>query len=159
MTKDEAAALEWFKYYVNQIERKPEEDYKAIDDFYYCPCCHFPTLTERQGYDICSICDWEDDGQDDHNADEVLGGPNSDYSLTEARENFKLYLTQYRPTDIRSFEFSTSKKMIADKEVCFDITSIKKQMIEKYNELILFENKSERKIIFDEINELEKQLH
>jgi hypothetical protein len=42
---------------------------------------------------------WEDDGEDDPDADEVLGGPNGDYSLTEARENFSAYRTQYRPGD------------------------------------------------------------
>jgi hypothetical protein len=29
---------------------------------YPCSCCGFLTLSEPQGsYDICSICDWEDD--------------------------------------------------------------------------------------------------
>lgn len=26
-----------------------------------CPCCGFKTLDERGGYDICEVCDWEDD--------------------------------------------------------------------------------------------------
>jgi len=56
---------------------------------YTCPCCGFPTLNERGGYDICILCKWEDDGQDDINADEVLGGPNESFSLTEARDNFQ----------------------------------------------------------------------
>jgi hypothetical protein len=55
---------------------------------YPCPCCHFVTLTERGGYEICPVCHWEDDGQDDHDADEVRGGPNYSLSLTEARANF-----------------------------------------------------------------------
>jgi hypothetical protein len=57
------------------------------------------------------LCSWEDDGQDDPyyappNAaapSEVVGGANADYSLAEARENFALYFTHYRPTD-RDFE-------------------------------------------------------
>lgn len=53
-----------------------------------CPCCRFPTLSERGGYDICIICWWEDDGQSDRNADKVRGGPNGSYSLTQARGNF-----------------------------------------------------------------------
>jgi hypothetical protein len=32
---------------------------------------------------------WEDDGQDDHDADEVRGGPNSSLSLTQARANYR----------------------------------------------------------------------
>jgi hypothetical protein len=58
------------------------------DTKYKCPCCGFKTLLERGGYDICEVCFWEDDGQDDHDADEVRGGPNKDLSLTQARRNF-----------------------------------------------------------------------
>ena len=36
------------------------------------------------------MCFWEDDGQDDHDPDEVRGGPNASLSLTDAREAFKL---------------------------------------------------------------------
>jgi hypothetical protein len=46
------------------------------------------TLTERGGDDICPVCFWHDDGQDDHDADEVRGGPNYSLSLTAARRNF-----------------------------------------------------------------------
>ncbi|MBU1379082.1 MAG: hypothetical protein KKE02_00315 [Alphaproteobacteria bacterium] len=56
---------------------------------YRCPCCYFTTLHGRGDYDVCPVCSWEDDGQDDHDADEVRGGPNSDVSLTEARANFR----------------------------------------------------------------------
>jgi hypothetical protein len=62
-----------------------------------CPCCLYPTLRERGGYDICCLCDWEDDGQDDADADDVRGGPNGSYSLTEARENFRRYWVMYCP--------------------------------------------------------------
>ena len=55
---------------------------------YRCPCCHFLTLPERGGYDICQVCFWEDDGQDDDDADQVRGGPNGSLSLTTARSNF-----------------------------------------------------------------------
>lgn len=62
---------------------------KLIDEkmprrFFTCPSCGFPTLNEKGGYEICTICDWEDDGQDDPNADKSLGGPNK-ISLTESR--------------------------------------------------------------------------
>ncbi|WP_091380332.1 CPCC family cysteine-rich protein [Actinokineospora alba] len=53
-----------------------------------CPCCGFLTLGERGGYEICSVCFWEDDGQDDHDADSVRGGPNGSLSLTKARRNY-----------------------------------------------------------------------
>jgi hypothetical protein len=48
-------------------------------------------------YDICDLCDWEDDGQDDENASIVSGGPNSGYSLEQARTNFQKYKTMYSP--------------------------------------------------------------
>jgi len=62
-----------------------------------CPCCGYPTLGERGGYEICELCWWEDDGQDDTDADIVRGGPNHGHSLTEARENFMRFLAMYPP--------------------------------------------------------------
>ncbi|MDQ6944442.1 MAG: hypothetical protein M3169_18235 [Candidatus Eremiobacteraeota bacterium] len=72
-----------------------------------CPCCGYPTIEARRDHDICCLCNWEDDGQDDADADNVRGGPNSDYSLTEARANFVEYRTQYRPSDVRRFARAT----------------------------------------------------
>ncbi|WP_040254283.1 CPCC family cysteine-rich protein [Psychroserpens mesophilus] len=56
-------------------------------NLYTCPGCGYPTLTERGKYEICEVCNWEDDNQDDVNEDEVWGGPNSYLSLTENRIN------------------------------------------------------------------------
>jgi hypothetical protein len=42
-------------------------------------------------YEICAVCFWEDEGQDDHDAGEIRGGPNRDLSLTQARRNFAAY--------------------------------------------------------------------
>lgn len=71
---------------------------------YRCPCCNYKTLHSRAGYEICPVCFWEDDGQDDHDADEVRGGPNQFLSLTDARSAFKLrgacgerFLDEVRP--------------------------------------------------------------
>lgn len=50
-----------------------------------CPSCGYPILNERGAFEICSICDWEDDGQDDAEADEVWGGPNKNLSLNDSR--------------------------------------------------------------------------
>jgi hypothetical protein len=76
---------------------------------YDCPCCGYPTLTSWGNYDICYLCWWEDDGQDDDDADRVKGGPNSDYSLTEARMNFKKFLIMFRPSDSRFTELRNDK--------------------------------------------------
>jgi hypothetical protein len=62
-----------------------------------CPCCGYLTLNSRADYEICELCNWGDDGQDCGNADEIWGGPNSDYSLAEARANFLKYRIMYAP--------------------------------------------------------------
>ncbi|WP_369334942.1 CPCC family cysteine-rich protein [Xanthomonas sacchari] len=56
-----------------------------------CPCCSYKTLSERGAFEICAVCFWEDDGQDDDDADEVLGGPNGNLSLTQARANYQQF--------------------------------------------------------------------
>lgn len=66
---------------------------KLFDNYIYqnslkvftCPGCGYPTLKERGNYEICKVCDWEDDNQDDPKANEVWGGPNGELSLTENR--------------------------------------------------------------------------
>jgi Cysteine-rich CPCC len=63
----------------------------ASDGPYACPCCGFVTLAARGAFIICQVCFWEDDGQDDHDADEVRGGPNRLQSLSQARQNFKRF--------------------------------------------------------------------
>lgn len=55
---------------------------------YSCPCCRCFTLMGRGRFEVCPVCYWEDDDQDDHDAEVVRGGPNADLSLSAARENF-----------------------------------------------------------------------
>jgi cysteine-rich CPCC protein/DinB family protein len=76
---------------------KPEEKAKT----YRCPCCRCRTLHGRGADEICKVCFWEDDGQDDHDADEVRGGPNRKLSLTQARRNF----TEFGASDRRWLQF------------------------------------------------------
>lgn len=66
---------------------RPDEAQKT----YRCPCCHFRTLHGRGGFEMCPVCWWEDDGQDDHDADVMRGGPNGTLSLTQARKNFAVH--------------------------------------------------------------------
>ena len=58
---------------------------------YRCPCCRSLTLHGRGGFEMCPVCWWEDDGQDDHDAPVVRGGPNGRISLAEARENYRRF--------------------------------------------------------------------
>lgn len=46
------------------------------------PCCKFR---------VCPVCFWEDDGQDEHDAEQVQGGPNGALILRMAQENFKKF--------------------------------------------------------------------
>jgi len=87
---------------------RPASRWRQFRSRYLCPCCGLPTLGSRCDFCICSLCFWEDDGQDDADAGEIRGGPNHDYSLTEARANFAAHLTMYRPSDTRPFERDTA---------------------------------------------------
>jgi len=60
-----------------------------------CQCCGYPTLPERDAWNMCYLCFWEDDGQDDADADVILSGPNSNFSLSMARLNFDKYYFMY----------------------------------------------------------------
>ena len=79
------------KYYQHYV-KSTQADTHEIVRIYCCPCCGYPTIGEPGGYEICEVCHWEDDNGDD-------GGPNGDYSLQEAQENFKQYLTMYRASE------------------------------------------------------------
>lgn len=63
---------------------------------YTCPGCGFPSLVARGGFDTCDICNWEDDGRDDHASSVLAGlqvdgivmaGPNGSRSLKDNRIN------------------------------------------------------------------------
>ncbi len=106
---------DWFSQYCQRIDEgvmKPEEPGVT----YSCPCCGYPTLSERGGYEICPLCDWEDDGQDDPRADEVWGGPNGSYSLSQARSNFAAFGIMYSPDDQRTPD--TQAVLEAKRAVC-----------------------------------------
>ncbi len=63
---------------------KPPEKQKT----YRCPCCKFKTLYGRGQDEICPVCFWHDDGQDEDEADKVWGGPNRSLSLRQAQANY-----------------------------------------------------------------------
>ncbi len=57
---------------------------------YRCPCCFYKTLPERGHWDICPVCFWEDDGQDDEEAYRH-SGPNKGATLLQARYNYRTF--------------------------------------------------------------------
>lgn len=54
-----------------------------------CLCCGYKTLSRPEALELCEVCWWQDDGQDDADADEVHGTVNGLLSLSEARRNFR----------------------------------------------------------------------
>jgi len=134
---------QWFEAYAERIEQgivKPPEP--GIR--HPCPCCGYPTLSEQGAYEICSLCTWEDDGQDDPHADEVWGGPNKDYSLSEARVNFQKHLIMHREEEKHHFQ-QNSRKL-----------DLKRQLIKLYEELL--SNPAKLPRIIEQIEELESRL-
>ena len=75
----------WFHEYCARLEGQPPELPLC------CPCCGCKTLGERGGFEICDVCFWEDDGQDDYDAEVVRGGPNGAISLAQARVNYQRF--------------------------------------------------------------------
>jgi hypothetical protein len=80
---------QWFDDYLHALEHRSVVQPRVAGVSYRCPCCGCRTLDERGGFDICPVCFWEDDGQDDSDADAIRGGPNGSLSLTQARQNFR----------------------------------------------------------------------
>ncbi|WP_035232683.1 CPCC family cysteine-rich protein [Alcanivorax nanhaiticus] len=81
-----------------------------------CPCCGYPTLERRDAYEICHLCIWEDDGEDDANTQGWGGGPNGAYSLTEARANVVAFGTMYHPENNTTVTGNDSAEIVALKQ-------------------------------------------
>lgn len=102
-----------------------------------------PTLSERSSYDICCICYWEDDGQDSDDAEIVRGGPNSDYSLAEARVNFQSYFTMYRPNDNPAFEIEQKERELKETLYYAYIKAMKSNLEPDWMEVLSIEEEYE----------------
>ena len=113
-----------------------------------CPCCGYPTLDERGGYDICQICWWEDDGQDDPDADVVRGGPNHHYSLTDARVNFEKYLVMYPPEKDTRIGGADSEKVI----------SLKRNLLAIFDRMLEEPSSEELNNLWKEVEKIQKAL-
>lgn len=56
-----------------------------VEDLKACPCCGYKTLSSRGEYEICRLCNWEDDGTDRSNK---YSGPNRK-TLEEGQREFR----------------------------------------------------------------------
>jgi hypothetical protein len=133
--------LKWFASYIYNQEYKfgkaPQKYGK-----YRCPCCRFYTLGESAAYEICYLCNWEDDGQNDPYANEVWGGPNGKLSLTQARNNFK---ELYSIKDLKEINEQP------------EVFQIKKTIMENF--IYIEENPQLEKELLVKISELREKLY
>jgi hypothetical protein len=113
-----------------------------------CPCCGYPTLSGRASYEICKLCWWEDDGHDDDNADEVLGGPNKDYSLNDARVNFQMFGVKLAPGDNPGIDELESGI----------VRTIKTRLITVFDSMMKEFSAERRREMWKEVLSLEQQL-
>ncbi|MEO5952293.1 MAG: CPCC family cysteine-rich protein [Chloroflexia bacterium] len=150
--EDEAAVQakqRWFEVYAAHIDAgiaQPSQPNKL----YICPCCGYPTLSERGSYLIGELCDWEDDGQDDPHVDERWGGPNGSYSLAEARANFKQHLTIYSPLEEarRTKRYKTNLAR----------TEAKRRLMEAFESLAMHDSETWSIELWEQIFQLENAL-
>ncbi|MEV7329583.1 CPCC family cysteine-rich protein [Micromonospora sp. NPDC093244] len=82
-----ARRARWFEHYMEALNQRSVVAAPSGGP-YACPCCRHPTLEGRGHFEICFVCWWEDDGQDEEDADTVRGGPNGSLSLTDARRAY-----------------------------------------------------------------------
>jgi len=60
-----------------------------MNEMFPCPCCGYLTVTELECYEICPVCNWEDDPYQSKNPD-YAGGANQ-MSLNQAKANFSKF--------------------------------------------------------------------
>lgn len=95
LTADDRAALAAYErrraYYEQAIEQS-----NVIHHKHLCPICGFPTLDARGEYELCVICQWEDDGD----GDPMIIGPPNYTSMTQARIKIARMLAEFERTYI-----------------------------------------------------------
>ena len=114
-----------------------------------CPCCGYPTLHDRGGFEICYLCWWEDDGQDENTLHVVRGGPNGGYSLEQARLNFDVYLVMYEPQNDTRLGGPDSH----------DVLELKQSVVAAFEALLLDPSPEHLPELWAAVKAGEKQLH
>ena len=133
------------KYY-QHWEKAPHE----LVRLYCCPCCDYPTLSAPGDNQICSVCKWEDDDCD--------AGANGDYTLEEARSNFKKYLTMYRATDEFPPQFQSADcKLLHDVWMRPDQLEFRKRLMALLDEYMAEPDLDRRGEISDQIEHHERK--
>ncbi len=81
---------------INAITGYKVEVIGNVENLFNCPCCGFKTLTElygidEGGWDICSYCNWEDDGTIEENKHSSVNRG----SINEYRDKMRLNPNKY----------------------------------------------------------------
>jgi hypothetical protein len=63
--------------------------HSSMSSLFRCPCCGYRTLKAPEAMELCPVCWWEDDGQEDADAAEVRLTVNGMLSLREARIHYQ----------------------------------------------------------------------
>ncbi len=93
--KDTTLDAKWYlPVFQNLINDGAERLYSATfvrviyepEDMQSCPCCQNPTIGELGSYEICRICNWEDDPVQSSRS-ELAGGANT-FSLNDHRKQW-----------------------------------------------------------------------
>jgi hypothetical protein len=113
-----------------------------------CPACCYPTLRNRNAYDYCSLCNWEDDGQDDPYAHERWGGPN-DSSLDVARENFAQTLCVWSFAERGDFDPWTEAKLFDPRAI-----AARRRICRAYDALMALTSLAEIEAQWEEIDRM-----
>ncbi|MBQ1465736.1 MAG: hypothetical protein IIZ17_03540 [Eubacteriaceae bacterium] len=66
--------------------------YDGADEELMCPCCGAYAFSERNSYEICPVCGWEDDPL--QRRDGTLSGGANEMCLADAREEFRRSLDE-----------------------------------------------------------------
>jgi len=61
---------------------------KPLEARFRCPCCGCKTLGMPDAMELCPVCWWEDDGQEDADAFDIRLTVNGHLSLAEARASY-----------------------------------------------------------------------
>lgn len=89
-------------------------------NLYTCPCCGYKTLDERDNWETCQVCIWNDDEIQSDDPD-FKSGPNKGVSLREAQKNFieigvcSIYMLERKnPSTASRFEKDSNFKPLED---------------------------------------------
>lgn len=76
------------------------EENKKDSSLYKCPCCSRFTLYERGAYEICRVCDWEDDPV--QSTDPAYSGGANSSNLSDAQARWTESLEQLMRESMRT---------------------------------------------------------